>query len=269
MGAGRMPDEDAKTEAERRIAELQAELVHISRLSEMGQMVQALAHELNQPLAAVSNYIQASQRLLAMGESEKAASALEKAASQTARASQIIQHLRDFVKKNGAEQQPHDLVTILEEASALALIGAKERGVRVTFQTAPALPAVTVDKIQIQQVIVNLIRNAVEAMETCERRELSLEILPVPEKMGGEGIEAGEMVMVRVADTGPGLAAEVAERLFQPFVTTKAQGMGVGLSICRSIIEAHGGTLKAESNPGGGTVFSFTVPVAARRSGEA
>lgn len=254
---GFIRDLTERQRTERRIEELQAELVHISRLSEMGQMVSALAHELNQPLAAVSNYVQASQRLLAMGGEagiEKAAGALEKAVTQTARAIQIIRRLRDFVKKNEAEQRPHDLAKIVEEASALALIGSKERDVRVTLTASSALPSVLVDKVQIQQVVVNLIRNAIEAMETSERRELVVEIAASQDQEG--------MLSVRVADTGPGLAPEVAGKLFQPFVTTKAQGMGVGLSICRSIIEAHGGTLRASPNPGGGAVFSFTVPVA-------
>jgi two-component system sensor kinase FixL len=141
---------------------------------------------------------------------------------------------------------------LVEEASALALVGARQIGVRVAFAMDPKVDLVLVDKVQIQQVLLNLIRNAVEAMAECERRELTVSSAKGP----------GGMVQIAVADTGPGLAPEVAERLFQPFVTTKSQGMGVGLSICRTIVEAHGGQITAEPNPGGGTVFRLTVPKA-------
>ena len=140
---------------------------------------------------------------------------------------------------------------MIGEAAGLALIAARDSGIKVQLRIAPELPEVAVDRIQVQQVVVNLIRNAVEAMKS-ERRELTVSAAP-----NGDG-----SVAIRVADTGPGLAPEVAERLFQPFVTTKPQGMGIGLSICRSIVEAHGGELRAEPNPGGGTVFAFSLPAA-------
>jgi two-component system, LuxR family, sensor kinase FixL len=145
-----------------------------------------------------------------------------------------------------------DVLKLVEEASALALIGAKEHGVAVRFRTAPGLPNVLIDKIQIQQVLVNLVRNAVEAMAASSRRELTIETAPADTKM----------IHIGVIDTGPGIAQEIADRLFQPFVTTKTQGMGVGLSICRSIVEAHGGRLWTEPNPEGGTIFRFTLPTA-------
>ncbi len=252
---GFVRDLTERQQFERRLQELQAEISHISRLSEMGQMAAALAHELNQPLTAAGNYLQAARRLLARKDEasfERATAALDSVGAQVTRTVQIIRRLRDFVKKAVTTQQTEDMLKLIEEASALALIGAKEHGVRVQFHVAPGSPSAVIDKIQIQQVLVNLLRNAVDAMETSPRRELTVDL---------GGAEDG-FLRVSVTDTGPGIAPEVAGRLFQPFVTTKPQGMGVGLSICRSIIESHGGRLWAEPNPAGGTVFRFTVPAA-------
>ncbi|MBS0521154.1 MAG: PAS domain S-box protein [Proteobacteria bacterium] len=238
-----------------RLQELQADLSHVSRVSEMGQMASALAHEINQPLTAASNYLQAAQRLHARRDEADMpllGEALEKARSQVERASEILRRLRGFIKKGEPEQQAEDIAKLIEEASAIALVGARERGVMVHFHPVPESGSVFVDRIQIQQVIVNLMRNAVEAMDGHPRRELTVATEPV----------AGDMLAVTVIDTGSGIAPEIAERLFQPFVTTKSAGMGVGLSICRSIIEGHGGQLSAKPNPAGGTIFSFTVPLA-------
>jgi two-component system sensor kinase FixL len=253
---GFVRDISERQRTRQRLQELQAELSHVSRVSEMGQMASALAHEINQPLAAASNYLQAAKRLGARRDPAQGPlmdEALDKATAQVERASQILRRLRTFIRKGEPELASEDVTKLIEEGSAIALVGARERGVTVRLQAAARLPAVLVDKIQIQQVIVNLLRNAVEAMEQGPRRELTLEAALTAE----DG-----PVIVRVVDTGPGLAPDVAERLFQPFVTTKPQGMGVGLSICRSIIEGHGGTLRAEPNPGGGTIFSFTLPSA-------
>jgi len=237
----------------RRLQELQSELAHVSRLTEMGQMASALAHELNQPLTAATNYLEAAQLLFAGGSSaaiERSARVVDNALGQVGRATQIIRRLREFVRKGETQQRAESIGKIIEEAAALALIGAKERGVKVQLQSAPQLPDVLIDKVQIQQVVVNLMRNAIEAMELSHRRELTI----------SAAINEDGTVVISIVDTGPGIAPEVAARLFQPFVTTKAQGMGVGLSICRSIVEAHNGKLWAEPNPDGGTVFRFTVP---------
>lgn len=253
---GFVRDISERQRTRQRLQELQAELSHVSRVSEMGQMASALAHEINQPLAAASNYLHAAKRLGARRDPAQGPlidEALDKAAGQVERASQILRRLRTFIRKGEPELAPEAIAKLIEEGSAIALVGARERGVTVHLQTAADLPAVLVDKIQIQQVIVNLMRNAVEAMEMVPRRALTLEAVLAADP---------RHVVVRVIDTGPGLAPEVAERLFQPFVTTKAQGMGVGLSICRSIVEGHGGTLVAGANPDGGTIFSFTLPVA-------
>jgi len=250
---GFVRDLTERQETQHRLQELQAELTHVSRLTEMGQMASALAHEINQPLTAATNYLEVVRRLLARGEADaarRAAGIVENAAAQVVRATQIIRRLRDFVRKGESERRVEPVGKMIEEAAALALIGVRDTGVKVRLQIAPHLADVSVDKIQVQQVVVNLARNAVEAMVQCERRELTVSAAP-----GGDGA-----IEIAVADTGPGIAPEIADRLFQPFVTTKPQGMGVGLSICRSIVEAHGGELRAEPNPGGGTIFRFSLP---------
>src|ERR1700722_17717131 len=242
--------ERQKTEA--RLQELQAELVHVSRLTAMGEMASALAHELNQPLSAIANYMKGSRRLLEDRNDEQTVlvrDAMDKAAEQSLRAGQIIRRLRDFVARGESERRVESVKKLIEEASALALVGAKDQGVRVLFRLDSAVDLVLADKVQIQQVLLNLMRNAIEAMDQSERRELVLAVTPA---------EAGT-IDISVADTGSGIAQDILPHLFQPFVTSKRQGMGVGLSISRTIIEGHGGRLWADANPGGGTVFHFTL----------
>jgi two-component system, LuxR family, sensor kinase FixL len=240
---------------QQRLHEVQAELAHMSRFTAMGEMASTLAHELNQPLTALASYLSGCRRLLERSsgpESEILRDGIERAAEQGLRAGQIIRRLRAFVTRGETARDIESLPRLIEEASALALIGAKESGVRVSFAFDPDAPFVLADKIQIQQVILNLIRNAMEAMQDTEVRQLTLCTLPLD----------AAMVAVSVADTGIGLSADIASRLFQPFVTTKPNGMGVGLSVSRTIIEAHGGRLWAEPNPGGGTIFYFTLQAA-------
>jgi two-component system sensor kinase FixL len=250
---GFVRDLTERQETEARLHELQSELVHISRLSAMGEMASALAHELNQPLSALTNYLKGSRRLLADRDDKQAAlirDALEKAAEQSLRAGEIIRRLRDFVGHGETEKRVESIQKTIEEASALALVGAKERGIRVNFRFDPGQDLVLADKVQVQQVLLNLMRNAMEAMEESDHRELSLSTMRAD----------GDMLMVNVADTGAGISEDVAAQLFQPFVTTKQHGMGVGLSISRTIIESHGGRIWAEPNPSGGTIFRFTLP---------
>ena len=238
-----------------RLHELQSELLRTSRLSAMGQMASALAHELNQPLTAVINYLQASRRMLPAkdpGMQERLTDAMDKAVAQASRAGQIIQRMRQFIQKGETQRQLEGINQVVEEASALAQVGARESGIVVRMELSPDLPPLLIDRIQIQQVVLNLVRNGMEALATTtEQRVLTIRTQR----------SDAEFVEVAVADTGPGLVPEVAKRLFQPFVTTKAKGMGLGLSLSQSIIEAHGGRLQATPNPEGGVTFRFSLPL--------
>jgi two-component system sensor kinase FixL len=237
-----------------RIAQLQNELFHALRLTAMGQLSSALAHELNQPLAAIMNYMNAARRTIeTMNDpvASRVREMLEKAATQTARAGQIIQRMRGFIEKKEPKRAAEDLNAIISEAVAFGLVGAADSGIDVRTDLQDDIPILPIDKTQVQQVLVNLLRNAAEAMQQSPRRELT--IMTVME---------GEFAKVSVSDTGPGLSEDVASRLFEPFVTTKNQGLGMGHAICRTIIEAHGGRLWAAANEAGGAAFHFTLPVA-------
>ncbi|HLG83773.1 MAG TPA: sensor protein FixL [Bradyrhizobium sp.] len=242
-----------------RLQELQSELVHVSRLSAMGEMASALAHELNQPLAAISNYMKGSRRLLA-GSTDpnvsKIENALDRAAEQALRAGQIIRRLRDFVARGESEKRVESLSKLIEEAGALGLAGAREQNVQLRFNLNPQADLVLADRVQIQQVLVNLFRNALEAMAQSQRRELVATNRRV----------ADDMIEIEVSDTGTGFQDDVMPNLFQTFFTTKETGMGVGLSISRSIIEAHGGRMWAENNAAGGATFRLTLPAAPNES---
>ncbi len=244
-------------ETETRLQELQNELIHVSRLTAMGEMASTLAHELNQPLSAIANLLTGSRRLIDRGreaDQVKVRDAIDKAAAQALRAGDVIHRMRDFVRRGASERDAESLSKLIEEASALALIGEKDRQVDVRLSLDPAADAVFADRVQVQQVLLNLIRNGIDAMQESGARRKALTITSAVTDQGWS--------QVSVADTGPGIAPEVLERLFQPFMTTKPQGMGVGLSISRSIIEAHGGRIWAEANPGGGALFRFTLPPA-------
>ncbi|MGY4327218.1 two-component system sensor kinase FixL [Bradyrhizobium sp. LB7.2] len=238
-----------------RLQELQSELVHVSRLTAMGEMASALAHELNQPLAAISNYMKGSRRLLAGctdPNTPKIESAMDRAAEQALRAGQIIRRLREFVSRGESEKRVESLSKLIEEAGALGLAGAREQNVQLRFNLDPDADLVLADRVQTQQVLVNLFRNALEAMAQSPRRELVVANSRI----------ADDVIEVEVSDTGSGFQGDVISNLFQTFFTTKETGMGVGLSISRSIIEAHGGRMWAESNASGGATFRFTLPAA-------
>jgi len=249
---GFVRDLTERQDTERRLQAMQTELLHVSRLSDMGQMASALAHELNQPLTAVINWTQAARRMLqnqGVDIPPKVLEFMENAIAQANRAGQIIRRLRSFIERGETERAIEDVNRVVEEATALALVGAQERGIRVGFNFVAEPPLVLIDKVQVQQVIMNLVRNAIEAMAGVDRRELVI----------ATALADDDMVAVSVTDSGPGLPPEVSAQLFQPFVTTKAQGMGLGLSICRSIVDNHGGSLRAGASLTGGTVFTFTL----------
>ncbi len=251
---GFIRDLTERQESAARLDEAQVELARLARLNELGEMASTLAHELNQPLSAVANYVQGCMLLLDKVDEVHAVrmrGALTEAAKQAIRAGDIIRHLREFVSRGATERRPEDIKRIVEEAGALALLGSKEHGVRSNFDFGPGDARVLVDRVQIQQVLTNLIRNAVEAMRDSPVKELTVATR-----------NADGRLEVTVTDTGSGIPAEVANRLFQPFVSSKSGGMGIGLSISRRILLSHGGDISALPGPGGrGTTFSFHLPV--------
>ena len=278
---GFIRDLTERQEAELRVHDLQSVLAHVQRVSEMGTLATSLAHELNQPLTAIANYVETARDMLEQNAENIATiekllgqpaagdvgmparellkangetiaivrEALDECASQSVRAGQIVRRLRDFISRGDTERRIESLQRLITEASALALVGAGDQNVEVDVRLDPVTDRVLVDRIQIQQVLLNLIRNAIEAMADSLVRRL----LVYSER------EAGGFVRVTVADSGPGLAEDFAERLFEPFRSSKSGGMGLGLSISAAIVEAHGGRIWAEPSKLGGTAFHFTV----------
>ncbi|MDH3702243.1 MAG: PAS domain S-box protein, partial [Alphaproteobacteria bacterium] len=235
--------EEAVRESDRRLQELQSEFTHVSRLSVMGEMATGLAHEINQPLATIMNYLQACNRMLEAqfgDETEEIRDFMVKASEQAYRAGQIIKRLRDFAARGETERLNDDINEVVREASTIALTGAVAAGIDVEFELADDLPEVLIDRIQIQQVLVNFVRNSLDAMfETGSGRLL------IATAFGGK-----DEVVVSVSDEGPGIADKIAENLFLPFNTSKADGLGIGLSVCQSIIESHDGRIWAAPNEG-------------------
>ncbi|MFB9051160.1 sensor histidine kinase [Sphingobium indicum] len=239
-------------QAERRVADLQAELAHASRVTAMGTLASALAHELNQPLTAIANYLEAGRDMLDAGgpvDRELLREAMAESANQALRAGEIIRSLREFIKRGETMRQPEPLRGLLAEGAALAFIGVDSRGLDMDISVDPRVDKVLVNRVQLQQVIINLTRNAVEAMADGPARILRLSAV-----RGENG-----RVEVIVADSGPGLAPDMSRTLFTPFTTTKASGMGVGLSISQTIVEGHGGRIWAGPSQWGGTAFHFTL----------
>ena len=237
-----------------RLQDLQSELAHVGRVSEMGTLASSLAHELNQPLTAVAAYCETARDLLASDlDADQVAmlrDALDDATAQALRAGQIVRRLRDFMSHGETERQVESLSRIVTEANALALVGSREHGIEVQVQLDPRADGVFVDRIQIQQVLVNLIRNSIDAMVESAVRSLAI----------STSFQSGNFVRVSIEDSGSGINDAVASQLFQPFVTSKKSGMGIGLSICRTIVEAHGGRIWFEPAPDSGTIFHFTIP---------
>jgi two-component system sensor kinase FixL len=249
---GFVRDLTERQRTEERLEALQSELIHVSRVSAMGTMASTLAHELNQPITAIANYAEAVRDLLAEPQPQDLPmirEALDDTAKEAIRAGNIVRRLRDFVARGEVEKSIEKLPELINEGAALGLLGAREKGVEPHFDLDPYASPVLVDKIQIQQVLINLIRNAVEAMADSPERQLFIT----------SRLDAPGFVRVTVADTGPGVAPDVADQLFTAFVSTKTEGMGLGLSICRTIIEANGGHIWTEQRAGGGTEFHFTL----------
>ena len=253
---GFIHDITQRQEVELRLQDLQSELAHVGRVSEMGTLASSLAHELNQPLTAIASYCEGAEELLA-GELNAetigtAREVLREVAAEAVRAGEIVRRMRDFMSHGETEHKIEHLPRLISEANALALVGSREQGIEVQLNLDPNTDEIFVDRIQVQQVLVNLIRNAIEAMTASEVRTLA-----IASSAGPDGL-----VTISVEDTGSGISEELAPQLFQPFVTSKEAGMGIGLSICRTIVEAHGGRIWFEARPEGGTTFRFTLPAA-------
>jgi two-component system, LuxR family, sensor kinase FixL len=249
---GFIRDLTERQQTEMRLHDLQSELAHVARVAEMGTFATTIAHELNQPLTAIANYAQTLEDMLVDPDEETleiAREAMRDCADQSVRAGQIVRRLRDFISRGETERRIESLGRVVNEASALALIGAGERGVEVEVKLDPRADKVLIDRIQIQQVILNLVRNAIEAMAESPVRRLRISSKRI----------AGGFVEVGIDDSGPGLPAELADQLFQPFISTKAEGMGLGLSICHTIVNAHGGRIWSDKSKLGGTAFHFTL----------
>ena len=251
---GFIRDISARVAAERTAAQAQERLTHVARLSTLGEMTAGLAHEINQPLAAITTYAQACQRQLDKGEAPDAADireALVEIGRQALRASEVIRRLRSLVAKREVRRVPLRCNLLLEDVVSLARPDLRANDVRLRLDVAPGLPDVMMDPVQLQQVLINLLRNAIDA--TLQggdvRREITLRALST---LGN--------VEISVHDHGPGLGPDVLSKVFNPFFTTKPHGTGLGLAISRTIVQAHGGTLAHREEPGGGACFYFTLP---------
>ncbi|WP_439400776.1 ATP-binding protein [Bradyrhizobium sp. DASA03068] len=238
--------------ADERSRELQSALSHAGRLSVAGEMAAALAHELNQPLTAVANSANAALRLLARSGSMRTESVreiMDDVAGQALRAGQILRRLRDFVTRGKSEKKSEDIETLIREANAFARTGLESLEVSVGLFFDPRASHIYANRIQIQQVLVNLIRNSLEEVASTPQAKIDV----VTRQINSKEIE------ISVADNGRGVVPLVVDKLFQPFVSTRHDGMGLGLAICRSIVESHNGKLWYEPNPGGGALFRFTL----------
>src|SRR5690606_26736052 len=249
---GFIRDLTERQEYEKRLHSLQDELAHVGRVTAMGSLATSIAHELNQPLTAIANYVETASSLLAEPTPEASAlvgEAMDECAAESIRAGQIVRRLRDYISRGETDRQVVPLARLINEASALAFVRSGSKSFEFNVRVDPD-DLVLVDRVQIQQVLLNLIRNAIEAMEGTRFGRLT--ITAVHREPG--------FIELIVSDSGPGLAPEAADRLFEPFVSTKRTGMGVGLSICRAIVEAHEGRIWADASPMGGASFHFTLP---------
>jgi len=241
-------------QAEHDAREARERMMHVSRLATMGEMATGISHELNQPLTAIANYARAGARLLALPEPDVAdvREALEQIAGQALRAGEIIRRLRNLVKNHVVQRELADINEVIAELGPITGADARANDVRVVLELAANLPPVKVDRIQIQQVLLNLIRNSIDALGAVEPERRSLVIR--------SGLTPTGDIVITVTDTGPGIEPAVLERLFMPFVTSKAEGTGLGLAISRTIAESHQGRLEHVPDAPGGTTFAITLP---------
>ncbi len=250
--AGYIRDVTKEQAADHRLSRLQAELSSFSRLSAVGTMASAMAHELNQPLTAVANYLEAARDLLKDPDAETVAmvrEALDAAAGQSIRAGQIVRKLRDYVSRGEFEKRPVDMNPVIQEAIAVSKIGVEGQIPRIAFQPDESIPKVLVDRLQIRQVVLNLIRNATDALADTDNPLIRV----------SAWVSKPGTLLVEVRDNGPGLSLDDERSPFEPFQSSKSDGMGLGLSICQTIVEAHDGEIWTESEPDTGAIFRFSL----------
>ncbi|PHR15246.1 MAG: PAS domain-containing sensor histidine kinase [Sphingopyxis sp.] len=241
-----------KKQREAELQSLQADLAHASRLSAVGTLASSLAHEINQPLTAIANYLSAARDMMEGDLAENREyflEALQESVVESLRAGTIVRRLREFVSRGEIIRQVISIAQVVEDATVLGTIGAQAKGIEFSIDIAPDTNHVFVDRVQIQQVMVNLMRNAIESMADSAEKKLHIAVTSLND----------ELVEIAVSDTGSGIDQELGDRIFDPFASTKGDGMGLGLSICRTIIESHGGTIRAEPHIGGGTIFRITL----------
>lgn len=250
-----MRDITEKVLAEERLYDLRDDLAHVARVNTMGEVAAGIAHEINQPLSAMTNFLGAAKFALKSDEPnpKQLSRLVEQASEQAIRAGNIIRRMRQFVSRGDMEMQPVPISKIIEEAIALASLGSGQHDIELDIDIPTDLPRALADRVQIEQVLVNLLRNAIDELREQPRdeRHICVRVRHMH----------SDMVEVRVEDNGPGLSDSVLDQLYAPFSSSKKKGMGLGLSICRRIVEAHGGTLTGENKTGGGAVFRFTLPV--------
>jgi len=250
-----------KKQREAELQSLQADLAHASRLSAVGTLASSLAHEINQPLTAIANYLSAARDMMdgdLAANREFFREALQESVAESLRAGTIVRRLREFVSRGEINRRVLSIAQVVEDATVLGMIGAQEKGVQFSIDIAPDTNHVFVDRVQIQQVMVNLMRNAIESMVGSVQKKLHIAVTSIDDAL----------VEIAVSDTGSGIDRELGDRIFDPFASTKGDGMGLGLSICRTIIESHGGTIRAEPNPCGGTIFRITLEKAGQEQND-
>ena len=249
---GIIRDMTPQREAEIERHALEARLAHVGRFSLMGEMAAGIAHEINQPLSSIENYSQAAKNMLERGDVKGLRMACEGISDQVHRAAQVIENIRNFIRKRAVSKSDLNINTVVRETLELVRVDARDAGVTLETDLGTDLPRVSGNMVQLQQVLLNLTRNAVDAMKDHPARR--------PRRVTVRTMRDGDGVVFEVQDTGPGISPNLGDAIFHPFVTTKVDGLGVGLAISRTIVEAHGGRLSYRDNPGGGAIFSVSIP---------
>ncbi|MGE0334937.1 MAG: PAS domain S-box protein [Gammaproteobacteria bacterium] len=250
---GQVVDRTDEIRAQEAARRMQDEITHVARLTTLGEMASAIAHEINQPLTAIATQAQAFRRLVASGQADTAeiVTGLDTIAEQALRIGQVVKRVRAFVTKRESAREPVDVNDAVSQVLDLAQVDARKARIRLDVDLAPALPVLTGDSVQLQQVVLNLLRNAIDASAGLDEAHRVIGIRSHAQDGG---------VAIRVSDRGPGVPSDHRDRLFLPFFTTKPEGVGMGLSISHSIVNAHGGSLRYADDPAGGAVFEIWLP---------